>query len=169
MVELDDVRVSPLAYIKGIFTTGNHVAIDQWVYCSVELHLGNWIHIAPFVSIIGGSLGKCILGDFSAIAAGGRVICASEDFINSLLCPIIPLKYRSVKSGIVILEDFAAIGTNAVVMPNVVMAEGSVLGAGAVLTHNTEPWMVYMGVPARPVKMRNKELILENAYKLGYE
>jgi galactoside O-acetyltransferase len=48
------------------------------------------------------------------------------------------------------------------------MAEGSVLGAGAVLTKDTEPWMVYTGIPAKPIKMRNKELILENARKLGY-
>jgi galactoside O-acetyltransferase len=165
----NDVRISPHAkLVEDLLFIGDHVSIDRWVYCSVELHIGNWVHIAPFVSIVGGILGKCFIGNFSGVSAGGRIICASDDFVNSLLCPIIPIEYRTVVGGIVTLKDFSLVGTNAVVMPNITMAEGSVLGAGAVLTKDTEPWMVYTGIPAKPIKMRNKELILENAKKLGY-
>jgi dTDP-4-amino-4,6-dideoxy-D-glucose acyltransferase len=167
----NDIRISKDADVRDYCITGSHVSIDKWVYCSVRLEIyGNYVHIAPFSSIIGGTLGKCIMGHFTGISAGGRIICASDDFVNSLLCPIVPIKYRSVKGGIITLKDFSLVGTNAVVMPNITMAEGSVLGAGAVLTHDTEPWTVYVGIPARPVKtLRNKKLILDNARKLGWQ
>jgi len=166
----NDIRISRDSDLRDYAITGFHVSIDKWVYCSVRLEIyGNYVHISPFVSIIGGKLGKCVIGHFSGISAGGRIICVSDDFVNSLLCPIVPIENRIVKAGTVTLKDFSWVGTNAVVMPGITMAEGSVLGAGAVLTHDTEPWMVYVGMPARPVKMRNKELILENAKKLGYK
>ena len=54
-------------------------------------------------------------------------------------------------------------------MPNVVLAEGSVVGANSVITKDTEPWTVYVGSPAKPIKKRNKESILEPASKMGYK
>jgi acetyltransferase-like isoleucine patch superfamily enzyme len=49
------------------------------------------------------------------------------------------------------------------------MAEGSVLGANSLLKESTEPWTIYVGSPARPIKIRDKESILKSARKLGYE
>jgi acetyltransferase-like isoleucine patch superfamily enzyme len=48
-------------------------------------------------------------------------------------------------------------------MPGLIIAEGSVIGAGAILTKSTEPWTIYVGNPARPIKKRNNKKILEFA------
>lgn len=125
------------------------------------------MHIAPHVCIIGGGHSSLTIGDFAGISVGGMIVCGSEDFINSLL-GFMPEEYKIDVYGNNVIKDFAWAGVGSIIMPNIVMAEGSVLGAGAVLTKDTEPWMVYVGIPARPIKMRNKNLILENAYKLGY-
>mgnify|MGYP001559625033 CR=1 FL=1 len=53
-------------------------------------------------------------------------------------------------------------------MPGVTVAEGSVVGAGSFLNKNTKPWTIYMGSPAKPVKTRPKEKMIEYAKKLGY-
>jgi galactoside O-acetyltransferase len=108
------------------------------------------------------------IGDFAGISTGARIICGSEDFINSLL-GIIPEKYRDVKYGITVIENFAWVGAGAIVLPNIIMAEGSVLGAGAVLTKDTEPWMVYAGNPAKVIKPRNKDKIIEMYNKMKDE
>jgi acetyltransferase-like isoleucine patch superfamily enzyme len=34
------------------------------------------------------------------------------------------------------------------------VGEGAVLALGSVATHNLEPWTVYGGVPAKPLKKR---------------
>ena len=46
------------------------------------------------------------------------------------------------------------IGDNVVVLTSVNIAHGSVIGAGAVVTKNTEPFGVYVGNPARLIKKR---------------
>jgi len=162
---MEDVRIDERAILKHLMGTGNHVSIDIWVYCSVRLWVGSWVHIAPHVSIIGGERSTLKIGDFSGISTGGKIICGGEDFVNSL-CGFVPEEFRSTTYGITTLENFSWVGAGAILLPNVTMAEGSVVGAGAVLTKSTEPWVVYAGNPARPLKERNKEKILENYYKL---
>lgn len=44
------------------------------------------------------------------------------------------------------------IGTAAVVLPGVTVAPGCIIGAGAVVTRDTEPDSLYTGVPARRVR-----------------
>ena len=63
----EDVRVSELAVISRpeLVEIGSHIAIDQWVYISTQLILGDYIHIAPHVSIIGGAPASLKMGNFS--------------------------------------------------------------------------------------------------------
>ena len=51
------------------------------------------------------------------------------------------------------------IGYGAQVMSGVKIADGCVIGAGAIVTHDTVPYGVYVGVPARLIKMRCKPQI----------
>jgi sugar O-acyltransferase (sialic acid O-acetyltransferase NeuD family) len=44
------------------------------------------------------------------------------------------------------------VGSGAVVREGVCLAEATVVGAGAVVIHNTEPFGVYVGVPARRIR-----------------
>lgn len=49
---------------------------------------------------------------------------------------------------------YAWICARAIVLPGVICGEGSVLGAGAVTPRSLEPWTVYAGNPAVPVRKR---------------
>jgi galactoside O-acetyltransferase len=68
----------------------------------------------------------------------------------------------------VIFERFASAGTNVVVLSGVTLAEGSVIGACSLVTKNTEPWTIYVGIPAKPMKARRKDRMIEMARELGY-
>jgi putative colanic acid biosynthesis acetyltransferase WcaF len=48
------------------------------------------------------------------------------------------------------------------------LAEGSVVGANSLVTKSTEPWTVYVGSPAKPIRIRDKESVLKFALELGY-
>lgn len=52
------------------------------------------------------------------------------------------------------LGAFSWVCARATVMPAVNLGEGAVLAVGSVATKDLEPWMVYGGVPARPIKQR---------------
>jgi acetyltransferase-like isoleucine patch superfamily enzyme len=163
-----DVIINNSADIKLDIQLGNHISIDNGVYISTQATIGDYVHIAPYVCIIGGSNAKLIMGNFTNIGAGSKIIIIGDDFNEGLINPIVPIKYRNLIGDNFIMEDFSLIGVNCVVLPNVKMAEGSVLGANSLLNRNTDPWTIYVGSPAKPLKKRNKEQIIKYAKELGY-
>jgi len=166
----DDVRINELANIARpeLVEIGNHIAIDMWTYISTQLVLGDYIHIAPSVSIIGGAIASLVMEDFTNIGSGSRIVCASDDFLQGLISPVVPIEHRTVINKPVIFKRFSTVGVNCTVLPGVTLGEGCIVGANSVVTKDTEPWMVYAGNPAKPIKVRDKERIIESAKKLGY-
>ena len=147
---------------------GNHVAIDIGVYISTAASIGDYVHIAPYTCIIGGKDSKIVMEDFSGISAGCKILCGSDDFTQGLMNPQVPIRYRCPKMTTITFERFTCVGVNSVVMPGVTLREGSVVGSNSVLTKDTEPWTIYVGSPAKAVKMRDKKVIQQYAKELGY-
>jgi acetyltransferase-like isoleucine patch superfamily enzyme len=166
-----DLYVADTAIIKhpNEILLGNHVAIDHFVYISTRANIGDYVHIAPNTTILGGKDSYLFMEHFSGISANCTILCGSDDFTKGMTNPQVPIKYRNPKIGNVVLKRFSILGANCTIMPNVVLAEGSVVGANSVITKDTEPWTVYVGSPAKPIKKRNKESILEPASKMGYK
>lgn len=65
----------------------------------------------------------------------------------------------------VVINDNVWIGTRAMIMPGVTIGEGAVVLPGAIVTHDCEPYTVYGGVPAKKVRMRNKNLNYELTWR----
>ena len=61
------------------------------------------------------------------------------------------------------MEKFTGIGSNSIILPNVTISEGAVVGALSMVPTNSilKPWTIYAGVPAKSVGKRNKEKILK--------
>jgi acetyltransferase-like isoleucine patch superfamily enzyme len=49
---------------------------------------------------------------------------------------------------------WADIGVNSVILPGVTVGKGAIVGAGAVVTHDVEPFSVVAGVPAKFLRWR---------------
>jgi acetyltransferase-like isoleucine patch superfamily enzyme len=146
-------------------TIGNHVAIDDGFYSTVQMIFGNYIHIGPYVTAIGGKNGKLIVKGFNNIMAGARIICGSDRFDGSgLFGAMIPEKYKG-KQIIepIIMEEFSNIGTNAIVLPGTILRKGVLVCAGSLIKGDTEEWGVYKGNPAVLVKKIDGSKIIENA------
>ena len=60
--------------------------------------------------------------------------------------------YVNSHKGSITIEADAWIGTGAVILPNVTIGEGAVVGANSVVTKNVEPYTVVGGVPAHFIK-----------------
>tara|TARA_R110000744_G_scaffold23877_3_gene60347 strand:+ start:4683 stop:5240 length:558 start_codon:yes stop_codon:yes gene_type:complete len=148
---------------------GDHVALDNFISFSASANIGDYVHIAPGVTIIGGVDSKLIMGKFSGIAANSTMICGSDDFTKGMMNPQVPIKYRKPKISNIIINDYACVGVGCIVFPGVTLGEGSVVGAGSVVTKDTEPWGIYLGSPAKLIGQRDKTPILKGAKQLGYE
>lgn len=57
-------------------------------------------------------------------------------------------------AGCVTVDDFAMVGTGAAVLPRLRIGKGAVVGAGAVVLSDVEPWTVVAGNPAKPIGRR---------------
>ena len=147
---------------------GSHVAIDSGFYLTTRATIGNYVHIGPFVTCIGGANAILEMADYSTIAAGARLIALGDEHLGAgLVGPTIPSPYKDkLIGGRIKLEKFAAVGTNAIIMPGVTLREGSVVGAGSLLNRDTEPWTIYVGTPARAIRTREKASMIQFACEI---
>ena len=53
-----------------------------------------------------------------------------------------------------IIKDDVWIGSNSIILGGITLEQGTVIGAGAVITKNTEPYGIYVGNPARLLRKR---------------
>ena len=169
----EDVFISPSVEIRRphLVEVGSHVAIDTGFYCTVGAAIGDYVHIGPYVTAIGGADASLEVGHFATISAGVRLICASDTFSGDGFTSVtVPPKYRDrVLRAPIRIGRFAGVATNTVIVPGVMIAEGSVIGACSLVTRDTEPWTIYYGTPARPVRTRPRETLIRMAKELGYE
>jgi acetyltransferase-like isoleucine patch superfamily enzyme len=159
-----EVTIYPWAKILApqAISIGSHVIIDDFVFIGVhrELIIGNYIHIATHASITGG--GRCVIGDFCGLASGVRILTGTDSYLGeALVGSSIPPEFRKVKRGEVILESHVLLGLNAAILPDVHLGEGAVVIPGSLVNHDLEPWGVYGGIPARRIKTRPRETVLE--------
>ncbi len=89
--------------------------------------------------------GNIIIGN--RVAIGPNVILlSSSDPNNSKIYP-----YVKIKRGKVKVNNDAWIGAGSIIMPDVIIGEGSVVGAGTVVTKNVEAYSIVAGVPAKKI------------------
>ncbi|MBE0492288.1 MAG: acyltransferase [Sulfurospirillum sp.] len=143
---------------------GKNIIIDDFafIYAKSKIKLGNFVHIGIYASITGGD--ELVVGDFSAISQGVRVLTATDDFKDwGFGNSTIDNQFRNVKSFPISIGKFCIIGANSVILPSVNISEGAMVGANSVVTKNLEPWGIYVG--NKKVGMRNKEEVLKNYEK----
>ena len=163
----DNVRISDKASIYNAeeMEIGDQSRIDDFCVISGKVTIGRNVHIAIFCNVAGGEKG-IFLDDFSGLAYGCHVITQSDDYSGkSLTNPTVPDEYKREQKAAVIISRHSIVGTGSLVLPGVVLGEGTSVGALSMITKSTEAWSVYFGAPAKRIKARSKELLdLEDAY-----
>jgi putative colanic acid biosynthesis acetyltransferase WcaF len=91
------------------------------------------------------SLDKIKIGNNCCISQGAYFCTGNHDWTD----PAFGLVVKPI-----VIEDGAWVGARATVLPDVTIASHSIIAAGSVASKDTEPFMVYAGNPAVPVKKR---------------
>jgi acetyltransferase-like isoleucine patch superfamily enzyme len=153
-----------------LITIGDSVIIDDFVFImgGKSTTIGSFIHIASFTSITGG--GEFIMEDFATLSSGIRVFTGNDDYLGgSLTNSAVPHPYRLPTRSFVHIKKHAIVGANSVILPGVVIGEGVAIGANSLIKKDCEPWMIYVGSPARVLRPRPREKILELEAQLRRE
>ena len=127
-------KVGPnvILYNYRQITIGDNVFIgDKSTFGgNVPISIGNNVMFGPEVMIRG--------GDHNISAVGEPMVKVKTGGVN---LPII-------------IEDDIWIGTRVIILKGVKIGEGSVVGAGAIVTKDIPPYTINIGSPSRPIKCR---------------
>lgn len=115
--------------------------------------IGDYVHVSSMTHINGGG-GRVLLSDHCGLASGVKVIGGQPDLAYRAICPQEPEGTHGVIRKTTVVESYALLATNAVILPGVTVGEGAVVAAGAVVTKDVPPWEVWGGIPARKIGKR---------------
>ncbi|MEZ4843458.1 MAG: acyltransferase [Bacteroidia bacterium] len=99
--------------------------------------------------------GGIIIGNNVSISPNVKLITADHDLSST--------NFKG-REGIIQLDDYVFIGTDAIVLKNIRMHYGSALSAKSLLTRTTKHYGIYAGIPAKWVKNRPEGLDYNCSY-----
>jgi tetrahydrodipicolinate N-succinyltransferase len=77
-------------------------------------------------------------------------------------------RVEGICKGPIVVEDDVWIGTNAVILSGVTLGRGSVVAAGAVVGKDIPPYAIVGGVPAKVIKYRFPESVVEDLMQIDF-
>lgn len=167
-----NVKVSKQAaiYNHEQISIGDNSRIDDFCIVSGKVDIGRNIHITPQCLIAGGEKG-IILEDYVTLAYGVKVFSQSDDYSGETMTnSLIPKKYKNEYMKEVIIKKHSIVGASSVIMPGVVLEEGTSIGSMSLVTKSTKSWGIYVGIPVKRLKDRSKNLLkLMNDYEKDME
>ena len=152
-----DVTFYPNCFIQGSagrFIIEDHVDFFPGTYVSLGdaksfIEIGHHSHFAPNCVLYG--WGGLKIGPYCNIAAHTVFATIGHDPVrrgDKPMCQVAP-----VAGPITLVEDVWT-GANVTITANVTLAKGTVIGANAVVTKDTKPYGLYVGVPAHHLRDR---------------
>lgn len=134
----------------------------------LHINIGDDTHLSMNIFITGSHNGcRISIGDNTVINRrcylDGRNPIRIGDNVNiSFGTVILTLQHDphspffSCSGGMVTVENNVWIGVNSIILPGVTIGEGAVIGAGAVVTKDVEPYSIVGGVPAKKIGERER-------------
>lgn len=129
---------------------GDNVSIhpDVYLFSVSQLTLGNNVSIHPMCYI--DASGEIDIGSDVSIAHATTILSTTHTF-DSL---DVPIKDQPIEKQKTVIEDNVWIGAKVTVLCGNTVCSGSVIAAGAVVTHNVPANTVVAGIPARVIRER---------------
>ena len=95
-----------------------------------------------------------------------QVFTQSDDYSGKTLTnPTIPTKYKKEIKKEIVIGRHVIVGAGSIIMPGVILEEGTSVGAMSLIRKSTEKWSIYLGNPAKKITSRKKDLLeLEKKY-----
>lgn len=135
---------------------GNNVETGHGVLIREKTVIGEWTRIGTY-SVIDGNVK---IGSKNNIQTGVYIPPGTVIGSNVFMGPYVTVtndRYPpSPKVSGVIIEDYAAVGSRAILIAGIRVGEGAVIGAGAIVTKDVQARTVVLGVPAKVIMSRKE-------------
>lgn len=113
------------------------------------------------------------IGNFCSIAPNVQFILSADHNINTISSFPFKVKclgydFEAVSKGNIVIDDDVWIGNSAIVLSGVHIGQGAVIAAGAVVSKDVPPYAVVGGVPARVIKYRFSNELIQELLKVDF-
>jgi len=138
-------------YGRYFLSIGTNISIGRSVNIANihNIKFGNNIQINAEVYLVA-SQGKIVIHDNVLIAPRCILQTQNHNYIKKSTL----IKDQGTSYADITIERDVWLASNVIVLAGVTISEGCVIGAGAVVTKNTEPYGIYVGVPAKKIGER---------------
>lgn len=156
-------RISRKASFYGAsrIWVGPYTRIDDFCVLSAGsggIRIGRNVHIAVATTLIGE--GAIDIEDFSNFSGRVSVYSSNDDYSGTMMTnPTVPSRLLGVDHNPVRVGRHAIIGCGALILPGVTIDEGAVVGAMSLVNKSVAAWAKVVGVPARVVGQRKRDLL----------
>ena len=150
---------------------GDGVKIGRGAICKhpETFEIGSNVFIGEQAYLQGRFDGRCVIGDHAWIGPqsyfDARDLVIEESVGWGPGAKVLGSTHTGVPTDVPIIETnltirpvriaaWSDIGVNAVVLPGVTVGKGAIVGAGAVVAEDVEPFTIVAGVPARLLRRR---------------
>ena len=140
----------PCFFARRICRLGKNVNIEQHAYFTPQLTVGDNSGVGIDCELYG----EITIG--ANVMMGPEVVILTQGHAFSRT-DIPMMEQGKLEPKPVTIGDDCWIGRRVMILPGVHIAEGCVIGAGAVVTKDIPPYSVAAGVPARVIKSRKQE------------
>lgn len=141
--------------LTGHILLGDDVWLSRGCYIlahrDVEVRIDDRAYIGHRSLLYG--TGGIHIGQDALLANDVQLICGNHTFARR----DIPIRAQPTVEQPIIIEEDVWLGASAIVLGGVTVGRGSVVGAGAVVTHDLPPYSIARGVPARIMGVRGDE------------
>jgi galactoside O-acetyltransferase len=157
----DNVNIhrSVLMFSPHLIHVGSNVRIDCFSLLSAGqegIYIGDHIHIAAGVYLFGAG-GRIVLESFSGLSSRVAVYTASDDYTEGYLTnPTVPMKFRKVHRGDVVLGRHAIVGAGSILLPGVTLGLAASVGALTLVHKPVADFAVVAGFPFKRLGERNR-------------
>lgn len=167
-------------YLKNVISNPNIIVGDYRMYHDTihdpkEFETNNVLYQYPI------NRDKLKIGKFCSIACGTKFLFNSANHaLDSLSTYPFPLFFEEWNlekekvtdawdnRGDIVIGNDVWIGYEAVILSGVTIGDGAIIGTRAVVTKDVPPYTIVGGVPAKPIRKRFDEKVIEELLKIKW-
>ena len=167
-------RVSCFAFVAS----NNQIDPKTTIFRGVKIkgsRIGAYTYIGANTDVENATIGKfCSVSDHCRIGMGGHNIyqlSTSPIFTqarNGTKFQWVDKDVNSVPKKFVVVGNDVLIGSHALILGDVTIGDGDVVGTGAVVTKDVPPYAIVGGVPAKVIKYRFPQNVVDSLLKLKW-
>ena len=154
------VLIGDLASIREGCEVGDRAVLGRGVMVLYNCRIGPFARVQDQAHLVGDMLVE------EHVFVGMEVVTTNDNDVYLTRFGIPTEGLTDGGRGGPILRRFAAVGSGATILPGVVVGEGALVAAGAVVTKDVPAWTIVAGVPARvmrPVPEEWRQLVRDSA------